>query len=491
MDPLHQIIKSLSQTEKRYFKVFASSFRTKSAMLRLFDIMDGAEDYDAKDIRKRSGIKNLVETKSALRKLVLRAMRNYHEEKNIKQQLRNSLSDIEFLERKNLSSEAYKEIHKAKKLAENYREFQYLAELLPHETANIFPMVNPEVLLPRVSGLRDDLERAIIESSDYQRALMLRNHYLAASRSADFTSVEELGQFKESVDLELQALLARVNSPLTRIFITTVLISHMLHVDEGAKLCSEVMEVYENDSSLPGLDPDLYIRFLNEYASYLVYGGRHSDTAWQIIQKLKQSFQTYSEHLNLNFSAFISYQFRLTATLNTYAYNSSSWNLLPELEDRVTQALNNRQALYEVIKAINVMGLTACYFKSGNDEKVLEWVKTYYSLPMANHRRSLMIKVRFYETLAYYRTGCFDLSKTKATNLYKTIAEQEYTDEFHQNLGLLLRKLNDWDLKDKKDRETIRQLAGKFAMLRKNRHPEYSKYTFTLEPEKVLLSLLE
>ena len=141
--------------------------------------MDGAGEYDARDIRKKSGIKNLVETKSGLRKLVLRAMRNYHEEKNTRQQLRNSLATLEFLERKNLAPEEYKEIHKAKKLAENYLEFQYLAELLPHETANIFPMVNPAVLLPRINELAaQPRENAITESSKLQqRTDVAANHY--------------------------------------------------------------------------------------------------------------------------------------------------------------------------------------------------------------------------------------------------------------------------------------------------------------------------
>ena len=82
--------------------------------------------------------------------------------------------------------------------------------------------------------------------------------------------------------------------------------------------------------------------------------------------------------LNLNLGAFITYQFRFTSMLISYTYNSSSWNLLPELEEQVIHLLNNQQPVFEVVKAIIAMAITACCFKNGNDEKVLEWAKTYY-----------------------------------------------------------------------------------------------------------------
>ena len=96
MDPLHNIILSLTPSEKRYFKIFTKTFKTSSLVNRLFEKLNKMKVYDEDALVKETGISNLIAAKISLRKILFKAMRNYREDADIYQQLRDDISNIDF-----------------------------------------------------------------------------------------------------------------------------------------------------------------------------------------------------------------------------------------------------------------------------------------------------------------------------------------------------------------------------------------------------------
>ena len=111
-DPLFSLIKSLSKSEKRYFKLFAGFQGKGHNYMALFNSIDQMEAYDEKFIRKKfSGdplLRQLHVTKNYLSKLILKSLKGYHMNESLNAKLKSLLLDVEILFRRDLLDQCYK-----------------------------------------------------------------------------------------------------------------------------------------------------------------------------------------------------------------------------------------------------------------------------------------------------------------------------------------------------------------------------------------------
>ena len=120
-DSLFVLIKSLSKSEKRQFKIFASRLETSSntKFIELFNILDKSEVYDEKTILKSGIIKKvqLSNLKSYLYKQILVSIRLNIPSQNIRYQLREQIDFATILYNKGLYKQSLKILDKTKLLA--------------------------------------------------------------------------------------------------------------------------------------------------------------------------------------------------------------------------------------------------------------------------------------------------------------------------------------------------------------------------------------
>lgn len=113
-DKLYNLIHSLTQSEKRYFKRYCALYSDskQNKYLRLFDIMDSVKKFDSfqidKKVTQKKLSKGLNTTKSYLYKMILRSMRLYHEKRSKENGLVYDIQDAKFLINKSLFKEAVK-----------------------------------------------------------------------------------------------------------------------------------------------------------------------------------------------------------------------------------------------------------------------------------------------------------------------------------------------------------------------------------------------
>lgn len=134
---LFDLIKSLSKSEKRFFKLQSSLQGGDKNYVRIFDLIDTMEEYDEallKDTFKGERfIKHLPSEKNHLYKLVLKALRAYYGENSIGSFLQQEIKNIEILYSKGLFLECAKFLQRAKKIAAKHDKFYYWFELLHWE----------------------------------------------------------------------------------------------------------------------------------------------------------------------------------------------------------------------------------------------------------------------------------------------------------------------------------------------------------------------
>jgi hypothetical protein len=134
---LHDLIRSLTKSEKRFFKLHSSLQSGDKNYLRLFDAIDRQAAYDEESLKKQFAketfIKHLPSEKNHLYKLILKALRAFHAESSISGILKQEIKNIEILYQKALYVECNKLLHRAKRIARENERFYYWFELLNWE----------------------------------------------------------------------------------------------------------------------------------------------------------------------------------------------------------------------------------------------------------------------------------------------------------------------------------------------------------------------
>ncbi|MEX2594490.1 MAG: hypothetical protein WD426_17100 [Anditalea sp.] len=123
-DYLFILIKSLSQAEKRSFKLYVQRFESNenAKFIKLFDIMDKLEIYDEQLILKKAPVtkKQLANMKAHLYKQVLVGLRLIYADQNVELQLNEQIDFARILYNKGLYQQSLKLLAKAKTIAGRY-----------------------------------------------------------------------------------------------------------------------------------------------------------------------------------------------------------------------------------------------------------------------------------------------------------------------------------------------------------------------------------
>lgn len=138
MEPLFELIKSLTKNEKGYIKKL-SSFHQKgerNKYIVLFDAIDRQKNYDEKGLMKKLGYAPTstayAVAKNYLYSFILDGLTSYHGS-SVKQEMRRLLDRVEVLHRKGLTDQCKRILAKAKKTAVRYDLHENLEEVLDWE----------------------------------------------------------------------------------------------------------------------------------------------------------------------------------------------------------------------------------------------------------------------------------------------------------------------------------------------------------------------
>ena len=133
MDPLHELIHSMTASEKGYFKKYASP-KNGGDYVKLFDALAAMNAYDEQKLlirfKKTDAVKNLARSKNYLYNAVIRSLLSYHEESSPKIIIRTLLNEAEMLYNRGLLQQVRKRLDKAKLLASDGEWFLLWLDVL-------------------------------------------------------------------------------------------------------------------------------------------------------------------------------------------------------------------------------------------------------------------------------------------------------------------------------------------------------------------------
>lgn len=381
-DQLFTLIKSLSKSEKRYFKLFAArnGTGTQNNYLLLFNAIDKQEEYDEEALKekfkKEAFINRFSITKNRVYTTVLRSLDAYHTHSSIDAELRRLLHSAEILYKKSLYDQSYKLLRSAKRLAYKHEKNTILIEILNWEK-----MLIEKDNYEGVSS--DDINAVLTEDRRIAKLIEVYNEYWNVKshlfnilfRKGKARSEEDLNKFKQLID---HTLLNRDDSELftqTRYLYFHIYSAYYFGTGDYIK-CYEFLEknigLIEKNFELFNEEPNTYVSVLTN-AIYVGMQLKRFEEAFHYLNKLRNVPEklVINSNENLDIRLFNSaYSIELTL----YAMTGEFEKGLRIIEDVEEGLKKYRHKMSSVRKASFYFSIGILYFGAGKYSQSLKWI---------------------------------------------------------------------------------------------------------------------
>ncbi|PHR47628.1 MAG: hypothetical protein COA32_06645 [Fluviicola sp.] len=192
---LFVLIRSLTKSEKRFFKLSSAIQTGEKNYLKIFDFIDGLEEYDEEalkeEFKRETFVKHLPSEKNHLYKLILKSLRSFYSEQSSASILKEELKNVEILYNKALYKECRKFLKRAKKIATDHEKFYYLIELISWEKRLIeesYESGDFDVDLNQIIEEESEIVAKLRNLAEYH---ILYSRINAIFRSGGFTRTEQ------------------------------------------------------------------------------------------------------------------------------------------------------------------------------------------------------------------------------------------------------------------------------------------------------------
>ena len=430
---LFELVKSLSQTEKRYFKLFLQNQvkGDSDSYTRLFDSIDKQKEYDES---KLGPFRHLAVMKVRLEESLLWSLQDFHSSKSISEKLRRDIRSIEILFHKRLLEHAKKQIAKSKKTAEHYEEFLSLYQLLKWElkiiNAQAFGSVSEAELKKTYQQAEDCLEK--IKNAN-QYAMFSDTVYLRIRKAGFFRNKDDFKKFARMMEHPLLRSAGNAESMEASYYF------HSTHIGfaelqgnyrDAHRHNLEILKGMEKNSQHIQKDP---LKYLSMQQNLVVwqYQLKEYENTLVSLEKLKQFILQHrtslSETLFSRTFFYVNTVFLLVyGRLGDYETGVRSIQAFKrEFEKHKIHPLNkeNEWMFYDAAGAL--------YFGAGNFSEAIRWYNKIVNDKEGDIRNDMQCLTRIMSLIAHYELGNQDLLRYMVKWTYRFLIKRNrlYTFE--------------------------------------------------------------
>ncbi|QLE02390.1 hypothetical protein HX109_12790 [Galbibacter sp. BG1] len=466
-DTLFILIKSLSKSEKRQFKLYVNRLgvNADAKFLALFNLLDKMNDYKESEILKSGIVKKqqLSNLKAHLYKQILVSLRLNPVNQNIRLQIREQLDFATILYHKGLYKQSLKILDKAKSLAIENQE-----KVVAYEIVELEKVIETQYITRSISGRADELAIQAKELSMQNvltsklsnlslqlYGIMLKFGYVKSDEEYKWVTEyykSHLPQFKVS-ELDFREKLWLYKAQLWYSFLVQDFLSCYKYSLRWVEL------FYENEQMIY-LNPVFFLKG-NNYLLESMFYVKNRGGFKEALEKLETvlagnkfpkndnlevlSFlYIYSNKLNLHF---------LEGTFEDGLYlEKEIVNGIKQYGDKIDE--HHIMVLYYKIACL--------YFGVGDNKKCISYLKKIIDNRNLSMREDLMCFARVLSLVAHYEAGMDYHLEVQLKSTYKFLLKMNDLHAVQKEMIKFLRNLGEifpHQLKDefKKLHKTLKQ----------------------------------
>lgn len=379
-DTLHELIKYMSKSEKRYFKVFSSrhTIGEENNYILLFDFIELMDEYNEEKVyahfKNEAFLNKFSITKKRLYDHIINALDNFHSSNSVEAQIYKLLNSSNILFQKSLYHQSIKLLRSAEKLALKNNKFNLLSEInlklkkIYESQGNFNPIDLNEMLA-------NDLEYHQ-KSLAYDKIWNLKTKLFALLSSKGISrSNEDLIHFKEIIDE-----LVRSAKKEDLYFETHYLINHIYSAYHFAiHSFKDCFQYLEDNILLMENHPDEMQNHLSNYLStltnaiYVAYRLNEKEKIKVLREKLKgiSLDENFTKNEDLQIKLFANFYSIELTILALEGKNKAAIDLIPVVENGL---ILYDDKLNENRKAFFAFKIASCYFSVGEYHLALKWI---------------------------------------------------------------------------------------------------------------------
>lgn len=395
-DSLFRLIRSMSKSEKRHFKLYAGRHSVEeNNYLRLFDAIEAQAVYDEsailKKFSKESFINRFPITKKRLYETVLRSLDAFHSQSSTDAQLKRELHFAEILYKKSLYNQCAKILVSARNTALKYEKHSTLAEIhhwqkkliekdnyLGHDQDSIAAMWHEDVLI--AERMKEFNEYWNIKS----RLFLLLN------KQGKVRNHKELNNFKKIIDNTLLKNEGKAQSHETRYLFNHIYSAYHFGTGDyksSYRFLKRNVELIEKHPYAFNEEPNIYFSVLTNLI-YVSTSLKRYEEVFELMKKLKAVPETLdtSRNEDLEIKLFSSaYSIEITL-YNTLSEFEKAIALVPAIEaglDRFGEKINRLRRAYFYFN------IAVAYFGAEKYSAALRWTNRLFSEPNIDENQDI------------------------------------------------------------------------------------------------------
>lgn len=451
-DDLFELIRSLDQTEKRYFKLFAAMNAKKTGdennYVRLFDFIDkqasNQANYNEEAVKEFfKGEKFIVQLhvlKGYLYNVILKSLRMYNSERTKVNELHGLLRDADILFHKSLFEQCKKLIAKAKKIAISHEKYTQLLEIIDMEKA----IARAESYTKRTE---EDLDNIYFEVNDAAEKIRNINDFWRLSTKSFFLRKkygnirdgEELKKFNELMKNPLLKSEDRATTYFSKNFYFNIKgLFYLTDGDYDNLLANSLMLVEYLEANPMLMRSNNYLAALNNLLIVQMETKKYDDAIVTIkkIRGIEPESKAMSAQMFI-----ISYDNEVNLYILTGKFDKGI-ELVKEIENGLKEFAGRIDQESEILFYYNIAYL---YFGAGQFTKSLEWINKILNRKELKLREDIQIYSRILNLFVHYELGNYDLVEYEIKSTRRYLDSHNHLNEAEKAILSFLNKLINHD----------------------------------------------
>ncbi|MFT4790630.1 MAG: hypothetical protein ACI9KR_000236 [Arcticibacterium sp.] len=445
-DPLFVLVKSLSKSEKRQFKLYVGRLgvNTDAKFLALFNLLDRSKLYDEKHILisgivKKSQLSNL---KAHLYKQILVSLRLNPVNQNIRIQLREQLDFATILYHKGLYKQSLKILDKAKIFAIEQQEKNIAFEIVELEKVIETQYITrsiPDRAEELVNQARDLSSQNVMTSNLSNLSIQLYSMMLKVGYVRSDTDLTKIKTYFEEhlPSFEIENLGFREKLWLYKAYLWySFLIQDFLSC---YKYASKWVQLFTDQKEMIQMHPVFYLKgnnYLLESLFYVKYASQFKETLVHMEAVINSDFFPKNDNISsLSFLYLNSNKLNLhflegTFSQGLYLVNSINYGI-EKHHDRLDQ--HHIMLLYYKIACL--------YFGVGDHKNCIVYLKMIIQNKHLKMREDLMCFARVLSLVAHYESGMDYHLEIQLKSTYKFLLKMNDLHAIQKEMIVFLKSL--------------------------------------------------
>jgi hypothetical protein len=448
-DNLFILIKSLSKSEKRQFKLFVGRLEgnTDSKYLALFNLLDKLKGYKEALILKSGIVKKaqLSNLKAHLYKQILISLRLNPLHQNIRIQVREQLDFATILYHKGLYKQSLKILDKAKNMAINHEEKNIAFEIVELEkviesqyiTRSISNRANELTEQAKFLSIQNTITSKLSNLSLQLYGILLKKGYVKNNEEFEIITKyfnDRMPKFKFD-ELGFREKLWFYKSNLWYNFLVQDFLSSF-------KYANKWVDMFAENESMITLNPVFYLKgnnYLLESLFFIKYYSKFKDT----LKKLETVI--YESHLlpKEDNIAVLGFLYIYNNKLNLHFLEGTFSEGLYLINEILKGIKNYRNRIDEHHIMVFYYKIASLYFGAGEQKKCIEYLNLIINNRTLEMREDLLCFARILSLVAHYEVGLDYHLEMQIKSTYKFLIKMNDLHEVQKEMIRFLRNLGD------------------------------------------------